>query len=191
MSKSGFGLSLRPVLVRPWTRDVFIVALYVPWCRYLAEQHGVTPPPVGLQSRSQQQLEVPFDLPKSTYQSSVATELTFASCPPGNTLCSLSLTFPKSTEQSSLATEFTLRCRSCVWPCACGRVAMGVCVCVQQNWQEPARTGKNRQELAEAAEPPELAELGVLPFFLFLQLSLTFEKKKHDLTDRVFFFTSC
>ena len=68
------------------------------------------------------------------------------------TLCDL-LDLLKSTEQSSLAAEFPLCCRSCVWPCACGRVATGVCVCVRQNrqnqhwhnWQELARTGKNWQ----------------------------------------------
>ena len=36
------------------------------------------------------------------------------------------------------------------------------------------------------AEVAEFADLGVLPFIVFLQLLLTFEKKKHDLTDRVF-----
>ena len=42
-------------LVQPWTRDggipqgcplcmMFIVALYLPWCRYLAAQEGLQPP---------------------------------------------------------------------------------------------------------------------------------------------------
>ena len=50
-------LSLRLVLGEPWTRDVdipqgcplnmvFTVAPYVPWCRYLADQVGVLPPPL-------------------------------------------------------------------------------------------------------------------------------------------------
>ena len=87
------------------------------------------------------------------------------------TLCDL-LDLLKSAEQSSLAAEFPLCCRSCVWPCACGRVATGVCVCVRQNrqnqnwhnWQELARTGKNWQNWQELARTgknwQELARTG-------------------------------
>ena len=48
----GYGSSLHLVLVQSWTRDggipqgcrlsmMFIVALYLPWCRYLSAQVGV------------------------------------------------------------------------------------------------------------------------------------------------------
>ena len=54
MLMSSCGLSWRLALVRPWTRDggipqgcplsmMFIVALYLPWCRYLAAHGGVRP----------------------------------------------------------------------------------------------------------------------------------------------------
>ena len=50
------GSSLLQGLARPWTRDggipqgcpwsmMFIVALYLPWCRYLGAQCGVSPQP--------------------------------------------------------------------------------------------------------------------------------------------------